>query len=230
MIINGIDISNFGGKVIDKLISPNRVNNALSWDTVNPQLIDSKFDFKNISITLFMKAETEQEFIGSVSKLTELFRLGATVKFADIPYSYKCYVRIVPDITRLNHKQEYKVIFDCDAEFGTVGGVSTVTASNTLTMKVNNPGNYITPARVVLTARESGSNLYINGLVKNFTFTNVKVGDIIVVDGVTGEILRNGSVDINNFYGWNLPNLPIGDTTIKTNLKCDIEISYLARY
>ena len=153
MIINGIDISNFGGKVIDKLISPNRVNNALSWDTVNPQLIDSKFDFKNISITLFMKAETEQEFIGNVSKLTELFRLGATVKFADIPYSYKCYVRIVPDITRLNHKQEYKVIFDCDAEFGTVGGASTVTASNTLTMKVTNPGNYITPAEALYTNR-----------------------------------------------------------------------------
>lgn len=230
MIINGINISNFGGKVIDKLISPNRVNNVLSWDTVNPQLIDSKFDFKNISITLFMKAKTEQEFIGNVSKLTELFRLGATVKFADIPYSYKCYVRIVPDITRLNHKQEYKVIFDCDAEFGTAGRVSTVTASNELTMKVTNPGNYITPARIVLTAREGGSSLYINGLVKNFTFTNVKAGDIIVVDGVTGEVLRNGNVDIDNFYGWNLPNLPIGSTTIETNLRCDIEISYLVRY
>lgn len=230
MIINGIDISNFGGKVIDKLISPNRVTNTLSWDTVNPQLVDSKFDFKNISITILMKAETEQEFIGNISKLTELFRLGATVKFADIPHSYKCYVRTVPDITRLNHKQEYKVILECDAEFGTTGERLTTTASNTLTMKVTNPGNYITPARVVLTAREAGSNLYINGLVKNFTFTNVKVGDIIVVDGVTGEILRNGSIDINNFYGWNLPNLPIGDTTIKTNLRCDIEISYLARY
>ena len=230
MIINGIDISNFGGKVIDKLISPNRVTNTLSWDTVNPQLVDSKFDFKNISITILMKAETEQEFIGNISKLTELFRLGATVKFADIPHSYKCYVRTVPDITRLNHKQEYKVILECDAEFGTTGERFTTTASNTLTMKVTNPGNYITPARVVLTAREAGSNLYINGLVKNFTFTNVKVGDIIVVDGVTGEILRNGSIDINNFYGWNLPNLPIGDTTIKTNLRCDIEISYLARY
>ena len=97
-------------------------------------------------------------------------------------------------------------------------------------MPLTNEGNYSTPARVMLTMRESGSNLYINGLVKDFTFTNVKAGDILVVDGVTGEILRNGNVDINNFYGWNLPMLPVGNTSIRTNLNCDMEISYLARY
>ena len=230
MVINGKDISEFGGKVIDKLISPNKVNNSLNWDTVNPQLIESKFDFKNITFTVFMRAESEQEYISNSSRLTEMLRLGAEVKFNDIPYTYKCYVRTIPDITRLNHKQEYKLIFECEAEFGTTGSTTVTTASNTTSMNLTNIGNYSTPARVVLTARETGANLYINGLVKNFTFTNVKSGDIIVVDGVTGEILRNGSVDINNFYGWNLPMLPVGDTLIKTNLKCDIEISYLARY
>ena len=230
MVINGIDISEFGGKVIDKLISPNKVNNSLSWDTINPQLIESKFEFKSISITLFLKAESEQDYIRNVSRLTEMLRLGANVKFKDVPYTYKCYVRNIPDITRLNHRQEYKIIFDCEAEFGTTGSTTVVSASNALAMSMTNIGNYITPARVMLTMKEAGANLYINGLVKNFTFTNVKVGDIIVVDGVNGDIMRNGVIDINNFYGWNLPMLPVGDTIIKTNLRCDMEISYLARY
>lgn len=230
MIINGRDISEFGGKVIDKNISPNKVNNFLNWNTVNPKLEDSRFDFKNVSITVLFKSGSEQSFLQSVSKITEMFRLGAEIKFKDIDWKYKCYIREKPDIERLNHNHMYKVIFECDSEFGYMDRSMGDSVSNNTQLRITNYGNYPTPAYINLVVKGTGSTLYVNGFNKNFTITNVKAGDIIVVSGITGEVTKNGKSCINDFWGWNLPMLPVGVTTIKTNINCDINVAYKERY
>lgn len=230
MIINGIDISTFGGKVIDKSISPNRVNNSLNWDAINPQLLESKFDYKEVSITLLINANSEEDAIAKISKLSEMFRLGAEVKFKDIGYYLKCFILSKPDITRLNHRNQYQVIFDCESEFGYISSVKEVRGSNTTSLVVNNDGNYPTPVQVRLVPKSASANLYINGLIKNFTLTNVKAGDVLIVDGVTGEVSCNGNANINNFWGWNLPMIQTGNVTFKTNVACDITITFNERY
>lgn len=230
MIINGIDISTFGGKVIDKSISPNRVNNSLNWDTINPQLLESKFDYKEVSITLLINADSEEDAVAKISKLSEMFRLGAEVKFNDISYYLKCFILSKPDVTRLNHRNQYQVIFDCESEFGYISSVKEVRGSNTTSLVVNNDGNYPTPVQVRLVPKSASANLYINGLIKNFTLTNVKAGDVLVVDGVTGEVSCNGSANINNFWGWNLPMIQTGNVTFKTNVACDITVTFNERY
>ena len=230
MIINGIDISTFGGKVIDKSISPNRVNNSLNWDAINPQLLESKFDYKEVSITLLINADSEEDAVAKISKLSEMFRLGAEVKFNDISYYLKCFILSKPDVTRLNHRNQYQVIFDCESEFGYISSVKEVRGSNTTSLVVNNDGNYPTPVQVRLVPKSNSANLYINGLIKNFTLTNVKAGDILVVDGVTGEVSCNGLANINNFWGWNLPMIQTGNVTFKTNVACDITVTFNERY
>ena len=230
MIINGIDISTFGGKVIDKSISPNRVNNSLNWDTINPQLLESKFDYKEVSITLLINADSEEDAVAKISKLSEMFRLGAEVKFNDISYYLKCFILSKPDVTRLNHRNQYQVIFDCESEFGYISSVKEVRGSNTTSLVVNNDGNYPTPVQVRLVPKSASANLYINGLIKNFTLTNVKAGDVLIVDGVTGEVSCNGSANINNFWGWNLPMIQTGNVTFKTNVACDITVTFNERY
>lgn len=230
MIINGIDISTFGGKVIDKSISPNRVNNSLNWDAINLQLLESKFDYKEVSITLLINADSEEDAVAKISKLSEMFRLGAEVKFNDISYYLKCFILSKPDVTRLNHRNQYQVIFDCESEFGYISSVKEVRGSNTTSLVVNNDGNYPTPVQVRLVPKSASANLYINGLIKNFTLTNVKAGDVLIVDGVTGEVSCNGSANINNFWGWNLPMIQTGNVTFKTNVACDITITFNERY
>lgn len=230
MIINGIDISTFGGKVLDKSISPNRVNNSLNWDSINPQLLESKFDYKEVSITLLINADSEEDAIAKISKLSEMFRLGAEVKFNDISYYLKCFILSKPDVTRLNHRNQYQVIFDCESEFGYISSVKEVRGSNTTSLVVNNDGNYPTPVQVRLVPKSASANLYINGLIKNFTLTNVKAGDVLIVDGVTGEVSCNGSANINNFWGWNLPMIQTGNVTFKTNVACDITVTFNERY
>lgn len=230
MIINGIDISTFGGKVIDKSISPNRVNNSLNWDAINPQLLESKFDYKEVSITLLINADSEEDAVAKISKLSEMFRLGAEVKFKDISYYLKCFILSKPDVARLNHRNQYQVIFDCESEFGYISSVKEVRGSNTTSLVVNNDGNYPTPVQVRLVPKSASANLYINGLIKNFTLTNVKAGDVLIVDGVTGEVSCNGSANINNFWGWNLPMIQTGNVTFKTNVACDITITFNERY
>lgn len=230
MIINGKNISTFGGRVIDKYISPNGVNNSLNWDSINPQLIESKFDYKSVSIVIRIDAVSEQQAIQQISRLTEMFRLGAEVKFSDIDYKLKCYILSMPDVERLNHKQQYKVKFSCEAEFGYKDEVKTVAGKNTKTLELVNAGNYPTPIAITLVPKQTSANLYVNGFIKNFTLTNVKTGDLLGVDGVTGEISCNGKANINNFWGWNLPMIPTGNITISTNIPCDITVVFKERY
>jgi len=230
MIINGKNISEYGGKVIDKHISPNGVNNSLNWDSINPKLLESKFDYKDVSITLRIDATSEQDAISKVAKLTEMFRLGADVKFKDLDYTLKCFILAKPDVERLNHKQQYKVIFDCKAEFGYVNDEVVFSGTDTKSLKVVNNGNYPTPVSVTIVPKVDSNNLYINGLIKDFTLTKVKTGDILVVNGITGEVSCNGNVNINNFWGWNLPMITTGEITFKTNIVCDITIRFNERY
>ena len=230
MIINGIDISTFGGKVLDKSISPNRVNNSLNWDAINPQLLESKFDYKEVSITLLINAESEEDAISKISKLSEMFRLGAEIKFKDISYYLKCFILSKPDVTRLNHRNQYQVIFDCESEFGYKQGFKTIQGKNTTALQLVNEGNYPTPVGITLVPKSNSANLYVNGFIKNFTLTNVKAGDTLGVDGVSGEVSCNGLANINNFWGWNLPMIQAGNVTIKTNVPCDITVVYNERY
>lgn len=230
MQINKIDISTFNAKLIGRNISNNRMSSSYTWEYSfdRPTFYGSSLDFKDVQLTMLFRADNEETFLKNYGKISEMFRKGADVKFKDISYTYKMYLKQKAEYEKLNTKY-YKVEFTLDGDFGLSSQKEFRVVEGTQ-LAVTNNGTYATPARVELTFVGTHLDFTVTGFEHSIRVKNVGSGKVFVIDGATGDIEYDGTNGIDKFSGWYLPKLPIGTTTLVCSEPCTMRVTFQERY
>lgn len=228
MLINNKDIQDFGGKLIYRNLSSNRVSQGATWDYFLDRPVDfgAGIEFKDVKLKVLVVAKSEDIFQRNLNKLSEEFRRGGVVKFKDLPYTYKMYLKQKPEYEKLN-ETNYEVEFNLDSDFG-ISEKIFKSGSNSITL--TNKGTYATPVKMVINVPAMQSTFSVSGFAHTFTMKSIPQNATITIDSSTGEVSINGSRAIDKVTSFHLPKLTVGETTIKGSANCTINLEYYERY
>lgn len=89
MLINGIELSTFGVKLYDRVLTSNAVNTRNTWldGDIQPTFIRQQDGFKTMELQFLVLATDEDEAFMRMSKLTQALK-KATIKFDDIDLTF----------------------------------------------------------------------------------------------------------------------------------------------
>ena len=227
MYLNDIDIKQFGGKLIYRNISSNRVSSGVKWEYYmdRPESFGSAIEFKDVQLGLILTADNETIFQRNLNLLAEEFRKGGVVKFKDMPYTYTMYLKTKPEYDKLN-QTTYKVDLNLDGDFG-LSDRKTVSGGNSLSV-VNN-GTYKTPVVLTVTLANGVTGFTINGFEHDFTMKGLPSGATVIIDTMNGVIKANGVNAIDKVESFHLPKLNVGESTIRTSSSCNMTIQFYER-
>ena len=227
MYLNDIDIKQFGGKLIYRNISSNRVSSGVKWEYYmdRPESFGSAIEFKDVQLGLILTADNETIFQRNLNLLAEEFRKGGVVKFKDMPYKYTMYLKTKPEYDKLN-QTTYKVDLNLDGDFG-LSSRKTVSGGNSLSV-VNN-GVYKTPVVLTVTLANGVTGFTINGFEHDFTMKGLPSGATVLIDTMNGVIKANGVNAIDKVESFHLPKLNVGESTIRTSSSCNMTIQFYER-
>lgn len=227
MYLNDIDIKQFGGKLIYRNISSNRVSSGVKWEYYmdRPESFGSAIEFKDVQLGLILTADNETIFQRNLNLLAEEFRKGGVVKFKDMPYTYTMYLKTKPEYDKLN-QTTYKVDLNLDGDFG-LSDRKTVSGGNSLSV-VNN-GVYKTPVVLTVTLANGVTGFTINGFEHDFTMKGLPSGATVIIDTMNGAIKANGVNAIDKVESFHLPKLNVGESTIRTSSSCNMTIQFYER-
>ena len=230
MYINDIDIKNYGGKLLDRNISPNRVSQNYTWEYTldSPTFYGSALDFKDVLLYVLFEADSEEIFLKNLGRVSEEFRHGALVRFKNIDLQYTMYLTQKPDYERLNNRF-YKVSFVLDGNFG-LGERKVISGTNVSRLTVENNGVYTSPALLTIKPRAYQSTLTIQGFEKTISLDNINANDVIIVDAESGQITINGNAGISKYNSFYLPKVKVGTSTILVSTASDITVVFSERY
>ena len=230
MYINDIDISNYGGKLLDRNISPNRVSQNYTWEYTldSPTFYGSALDFKDVLLYVLFEADSEEVFLKNLGRVSEEFRHGAKVRFKNIDLEYTMYLTQKPDYDRLNNRF-YKVSFVLDGNFG-LGERKVQSGTNVSRLTITNNGVYASPAVLTVKPRVYQSTLTIQGFEKTISLDKINANDVIIINAETGQITINGNAGISKYNSFYLPKAKVGTSTIQTSTASDITVVFSERY
>ena len=230
MYINEIDIAEYGGKLLDRNISPNRVSQNYTWEYTldSPTFYGSALDFKDVLLYVLFEADSEEVFLKNLGRVSEEFRHGAKVRFKNIDLEYTMYLTQKPDYDRLNSRF-YKVSFVLDGNFG-LGERKVQSGTNVSRLTITNNGVYASPAVLTVKPRVYQSTLTIQGFEKTISLDKINANDVIIINAETGQITINGKAGISKYNSFYLPKAKVGTSTIQTSTASDITVVFSERY
>lgn len=231
MLINGINISNFGAKQLTVDISTSdMVNNSeYNSNSLIPLFLDSEISFKTVEVSLLFKGTSRDEILKNISNL--MSKLIGKVTLTLDGYTSLFDVVLSDNSTE---KNESEFFYKKNLTFIGYEYKKEVTESmNRVTSKtINVAGNLKTPAIVEIIPSTVLSSIKIEGLAEDpIIINNLAANKTVIIDGE----LQKVTVDGINKYGetdmWDFPYLKSGSNTIKVDKNnCDINIKYKPRY
>ena len=230
MYINDIDIKNYGGKLLDRNISPNRVSQNYTWEYTldSPTFYGSALDFKDVLLYVLFEADNEEVFLKNLGRVSEEFRHGALVRFKNIDLQYTMYLTQKPDYERLNNRF-YKVSFVLDGNFG-LGERKVQSGTNVSRLTITNNGVYASPALLTIKPKAYQSTLTIQGFEKTISLDKINANDTVVINAESGQITINGNAGISKYNSFYLPKAKVGTSTILVSTASDITVVFSERY
>ena len=229
MLINNIDISVFGASVSNKLIQPTtiEIEKVRVKDSFNQ--IDSKKQFKKVSIKLLFEGENRDVINNNISNFMSKLINEVDIKFKNLSHFYHVYL--------VDHNVE-DTNFDewlyLNIEFvGSEYSTQIVETMNRITTKtINVPGNEETPAIVEITPSVTIADIVLTGLSDEpMTVKNLTGGKKLIIDGEEGTVTVDGINKFNDTDMWEFPRLKPGANTITVSRNnVDINIKYKPRF
>ncbi len=229
MLINNIDISVFGASVSNKLIQPTTIEIEKIRIKNSFNQIDSKKQFKKVSIKLLFEGENRDVINNNISNFMSKLINEVDIKFKNLSHFYHVYI--------VDHNLEdtdfdewlYLNIELVGYEYST----QIVETMNRITTKtINVPGNEETPAILEITPSVTIADIVINGLSDEpMTIRILTGGKKVIIDGEKGTVTVDGVNKFNDTDMWEFPRLKPGANTItvsKNNV--DINIKYKPRF
>ena len=90
MLINGIELSNLGVQLFDRVLYSNSIDTAQEWldGDIQPTFIRQQDRFKTIDLQFLVLSADEDEAFRRISRLTAMLK-KATVKFDDLDLMFE---------------------------------------------------------------------------------------------------------------------------------------------
>ncbi|WP_238884533.1 phage tail domain-containing protein [Clostridium sp. YIM B02551] len=235
MLINNIDINNFGSNLLEKQISTAESNIINEWidGAFRPIVLNKNNKYIAVNCKFVVKGDTKQALEEKKSVFLKYLEI-CTVKFEDIDFYFDCILQ--------SKSNEYIGTDVCDnseverADVLLVSGYKykpeTTELLNRLSSKtLNVPGNIETPAIVEITPSVSLVDLVVTGLGDSFTIKNLTAGQKVIISGEDGTVLQNGANKFGDYDCWDFPKLQPGANTITLSKNsCDVNIKYKPRW
>lgn len=104
MLINGIELSNLGIQLYDRILYSNDIDTAQEWldGDIQPTFIRQQDRFKTIKLEFLVLCSDEEEAFKRISRLTALLK-KATIKFDDLNFTFDTNIVDVGEPTRLKN-------------------------------------------------------------------------------------------------------------------------------
>ena len=104
MLINGIELSNLGVQLFDRVLYSNTIDTAQEWldGDIQPTFIRQQDRFKTIELQFLVLSADEDEAFRRISRLTAMLK-KATVKFDDLDLMFDVSIINVGEPTRLKN-------------------------------------------------------------------------------------------------------------------------------
>lgn len=227
MILNTIDISNFGASVNKKYIQPTAIDIEKVKIKSFFYQVSSESYFKRINIKLLFEGENRDIILNNVSNFMSKITNESDIKFKNLPHTYHVYL-----VTSEIEDTEFDDWLYLNLEFdGYEYGQEIVEIMNRiLTKTINVTGNVETPATLEITPSIDTIDLTVEGLTDEpIVIKNLKAGKTIVIQD--GLITEAGVNKFNDVDIWEYPLLQPGANTITVSRSnVDISIKYNPRY
>lgn len=230
MIINNINISEFGGKVQSKSFSDSPIVKSATWllNAPKPLVIGENKGFKSLSLKLLFQGSSRNDVNNKINSFMPQIS-ECDIKFKNLEHYYHCYYESSNrEETKIDEWLFVNINFICyeyDEE-------KTFNFNGLEEFTINNIGTDITPAILEITPNINLANITIEGLADDpIIIKNLNVNKKIILDGELQKITVDGINKFSDTEMWDFPKLNPGINLIKVNRNtCNIKIKYKPRF
>ena len=230
MIINNINISEFGGKVQSKSFSDSPVVKSATWllNAPKPLVIGENKGFKSLSLKLLFQGSSRNDVNNKINSFMAQVS-ECDIKFKNLEHYYHCYYESSNrEETKIDEWLFVNINFICyeyDEE-------KTFNFNGLEEFTINNIGTDVTPAILEITPNINIANITIEGLADDpIIIKNLNVNKKIILDGELQKITVDGINKFSDTEMWDFPKLNPGIKLIKVNRNtCNIKIKYKPRF
>lgn len=239
MLISGWDIANADARQWNVTPGFHDVKNESEWiqGSMTPAIQKNDIEFKPIKVTLLVKKDGgRQEILRRCSDI--LARLLEPVELTLDGFDHKFY----GIMTKYSHEEKsmkrwHTLTIEMDG-YEYADEISLKSTGQT-SITVNNPGNIVSPAVVILTAQTGDAKVEITGICRNklsgadmpVVIHRLSTGDVVELNGETGIFKKAGSLQMDDIEIWDLPSLKPGENKIEvSDSGMDIEVRFHPRF
>ena len=230
MIINNINISEFGGKVQSKSFSDSPVVKSATWllNAPKPLVIGENKGFKSLSLKLLFQGSSRNDVNNKINSFMAQVS-ECDIKFKNLEHYYHCYYESSNrEETKIDEWLFVNINFICyeyDEE-------KTFNFNGLEEFTINNIGTDVTPAILEITPNINIANITIEGLADDpIIIKNLNVNKKIILDGELQKITVDGINKFSDTEMWDFPKLNPGINLIKVNRNTsNIKIKYKPRF
>lgn len=244
MKINSWDISEASAHQLNVTPGFHSIKNDSDWvrGSPAPVLFANEIGFKNLKVSLLIKADRDRQAILDNCSLI-LSKLLEPVDLELDDFDHKiCGVLTkhtleenplnVPFV-KYNRASTLTLEFNCYEYSDEV----TQSASGSTSITVTNPGNIITPAIIEITPQVGASSIELTGICRNpytgedipVTIADLVTDSTVTLDGESGLFTEGG--ELKEVEIWELPTLLPGENKITVNNSgMDITVRFRPRF
>lgn len=234
MLVNGIDITTYHAKLLNKDIQTATITVFDDWlrKALNPLYLGMQETFKSIKLQFVVEDTTDDDCLMDISNLISQLK-KCTVKFDDIDFYYDCTIANT-DHGRLVEKGYFAVNVELKSGYA-YGEEVTATINHVDHIDIYVLGNLPTPARITITVPINMSSFTITTTDTIFHWTitvnNLLANVPVIIDGELGTVLQNGSNKFGDTDFWEFPILqPKANTIAVSNSNCVVSLLYKPKY
>lgn len=231
MLINGVDISNFGAKQLTVDISTSVITNNSEYrsNLLTPLFLNSEVSFKTIEVSLLFEGTSRDEILKNISNLMSKL-------IGKVTLTLDRYTSLFDVVLNDNETEKSASNFFYKKNLTFIGyeykKEVTETINRVTSKTVNIIGNLITPAIVEVTPTTDLVDIRLEGLADDpIIIKNLTANKKVVIDGELQKVTVDGKNKFKDTDMWEFPRLNPGKNTIKVSRSnCDISIKYKPRY
>ena len=235
MTINGTNLSDFKGKLVERNCTLGEFDNKNTWEGnllfpvfQNPKELYLKYN--HLTLVIDINCANDKE---ALLKKNSLFNalLKSKIVFSDIPsLTFECGLSQIFSEEKVM-EGFFTLTIDLDCYIS--GSTQTVTIENSVGGSVDNLGSFTIPCIVKITPIAGIAELSITGLTDTpFKLKNLTTNVPVVIDSIKGTVKEDQTNKFKDVYDmWEFPRLKPGVNAVSLNdANMKVEIKFNPRY
>lgn len=226
MIINNKNITQYGAKLLRRVIQPT----SISYDLLTPDtsLVDivgkRKYGLKNLQIQLEFYGERSQVELNKSRLIGEILN-EPVIQFNNIPN--RVYRGYVETLSVINQNYIFETL-----ELSILVSESSKTIESEFEKEIEIilSSTMETPAILEITPKADLNSITIDGFEDFIKLNNLKKGKPVIIDGQSLLVTEDGQNKFKDYDSWGFPKLKVGSNKITVTGNVHNKITYNPRW